>query len=71
MEPGLSKSLKDTMKLIIRTSEGELEMKQKSSYQKILDDFQWNSTVKQLVSHLETAANDYRERIARQQLKKH
>jgi glycosyltransferase involved in cell wall biosynthesis len=67
LKPGDSKELKDKMKSIIRTSAGELADKQMACYQKVLHDFQWESTVNQLVSHLEKAAHDYRERIAGEQ----
>lgn len=71
LKPGDSQSLKDWMKTIIRKSEAILSQKQMAAYEKVLNDFQWESTVNQLVSHLETAAHDYRERIARQQPQKH
>lgn len=71
LPPGDSKSLKDSMKAIIRTPSGELHQKQMACYQKVLHEFQWESTVNQLVSHLKTAAHDYRERITRQQSQKH
>jgi glycosyltransferase involved in cell wall biosynthesis len=70
LKTGDSQSLKDRMKAIIRTNSGVLRQKQMAAYEKVLDDFQWESTVNQLVSHLETAAHDYRERIARQQPQK-
>ena len=69
--PGDSKSLKDSMKAIIRTPEHDLYQKQMACYQKVLHEFQWESTVNQLVSHLKTAVHDYRERITRQQSQKH
>ncbi len=67
LKPGDSKELKDKMKAIIRTSSGNLAGKQLASYQKVLHDFQWESTVNQLASHLEKATHDYRQRIDRQQ----
>ena len=67
LQPGSSKSLKDTMKAIIRTPEPDLHRKQMACYQKVLHNFRWESTVNQLVSHLQSAAHDYRERITRQQ----
>jgi len=67
IKPGDSQLLKDSMKAIIRTSANTLRQKQLAAYEKVLNEFQWESTVNQLVSHLETAAHDYRERIARQQ----
>ncbi|MEK0421321.1 MAG: hypothetical protein RLZZ161_1172, partial [Bacteroidota bacterium] len=71
LKTGDSQSLKDRMKAIIRTNSGVLRQKQMAAYEKVLDDFRWESTVNQLVSHLETAAHDYRERIARQQPQKY
>lgn len=70
LKPGDSKELKDKIKAIIRTSATELAEKQMASYRKVLHDFQWESTVNQLVSHLEKATHDYRERIDRQQPEK-
>lgn len=67
LHPGSSKSLKDTMKAIIRTPAPELRSKQMACYQKVLHNFRWETTVNQLVSHLQTASHDYRERITRQQ----
>jgi len=64
---GDSQLLKDKMKAIIRTPEGVLRQKQLAAYEKVLNEFQWEYAVNQLVSHLKTAAHDYRERIARQQ----
>ena len=65
MDPGLSKTLKDTMKEIIRCPKAVLADKQQAAYHKILRDFQWNATIKRLISHLELAINDYRKRTTR------
>jgi glycosyltransferase involved in cell wall biosynthesis len=70
LKPGNSKSIKDIMKAIIRTPAKTLHAKQMACYKKVLVEYQWQSMVNQLVSHLETAAHDYRKRIAREQPKK-
>jgi glycosyltransferase involved in cell wall biosynthesis len=71
LKPGNSKSIKDIMKAIIRTPAKTLHAKQMACYKKVLVEYQWQSMVNQLVSHLDTAAHDYRKRIAREQPKKY
>lgn len=63
LKPGSVTSLYSTMKEIIRTDQYKLADKQDRSRELILEEFQWKSSVNQLVSHLETAVHDYRARI--------
>lgn len=63
MKPGSVNSLAETMKLAISAGKAELEQKQTNAINKVADEFNWDSAGKSLISQLETAVNDYRQRL--------
>ena len=63
MNPGSTDSLVETMKLAISASKHELEKKQNNAMAKVTDEFNWDSAGKSLISQLEKAAYDYRQRF--------
>ena len=56
-------SLVETMKLAISAPKHELEKKQNSAMAKVTDEFNWDSAGNSLISQLEKAAYDYRQRF--------